>query len=475
MRDDIYFLQAVAHVLAAAIERKAAGEERMRLGQEMAARVLQAQEEERSRIARELHDGNVQALSTMLVNLDLMDPCLPLDVDLRPRFEQVRSIAQRSLDETRALAHALRPVALDGAGLAAALKKLAREYASTFGMSIDVQAEPWEDLRLPPEAENAFLRVVQEAVANACKHSGAASVHVRLSRRDAAVDLLVEDDGVGFDPRRVPPPTARGGMGLSSMRERARLLGGTLALDAAPGKGTRLVLTVPLDSLTVGRQQHAPACSGTETSVLLVDDHAMFREGVRDVLGKQRGITIVGEAEDGYQAIRMVEALSPDIVLMDIAMPALNGLDATRQIKRRFPNVDVIVLTAHESREQLAQTVRVGAAACIVKRSAGTELLRAIQAVTQGQKYVSPAIAAMLLEDYQTRIDQDGEDILTEREREVLQLVAEGRTNQEIARRLVLSVKTVEGHRTNLMRKLGAHDRTDLVKYAIRMGMITPG
>jgi DNA-binding NarL/FixJ family response regulator len=110
-----------------------------------------------------------------------------------------------------------------------------------------------------------------------------------------------------------------------------------------------------------------------------------------------------------------------------------------------------------------------------VKRSAGTELLRAIQAVTQGQKYVSPAIAAMLLEDYQTRIDQDGEDILTEREREVLQLVAEGRTNQEIARRLVLSVKTVEGHRTNLMRKLGAHDRTDLVKYAIRMGMITPG
>jgi DNA-binding NarL/FixJ family response regulator len=135
----------------------------------------------------------------------------------------------------------------------------------------------------------------------------------------------------------------------------------------------------------------------------------------------------------------------------------------------------VIILTTYENREHLVQTVKVGADACVLKRSVGTELVAAIEAVVQGHRYVSPAVAGVLLEDYERRIEEGGEDLLTEREREVLQLVAEGKTNQAIAHQLVVSVKTVEGHRTKIMRKLGAHDRTDLVKYAIRTGMIQPG
>ena len=214
-----------------------------------------------------------------------------------------------------------------------------------------------------------------------------------------------------------------------------------------------------------------------DTKVLLADDHAILRDGLRMVLDAQPGISVVGEAEDGRQALDMVEELHPDVVVMDIAMPNMNGLEATRQIKRRFPDVKVVILTMHENQQYLVQIVKVGATACVLKRSAGTELVTAVKAAARGESYFSPSIARMLLEDYRILLDHgtaDDEELLTEREREVLQLVAEGRTNQEIADLLTLSIKTVQTHRAHIMEKLNAHDRTDLVKYAISKGMIVP-
>jgi len=214
----------------------------------------------------------------------------------------------------------------------------------------------------------------------------------------------------------------------------------------------------------------------TDTKVLLADDHAILREGIRMVLDSQPGIAVVGEAEDGRQAIDMVEKLQPDVVVMDIAMPGLNGAEATRQIKRRFPYTKVVILTMHENHQYLIQIVNAGATGCVLKRAAGTELVTAVRAAARGESYFSPAIASMVLEDYRVRLAQDRDevDLLTEREREVLQLVAEGRTNKQIADLLIVSIKTVQTHRAHIMEKLGVHDRTDLVKYAIRMGMITP-
>jgi DNA-binding NarL/FixJ family response regulator len=212
-----------------------------------------------------------------------------------------------------------------------------------------------------------------------------------------------------------------------------------------------------------------------DTKVLLVDDHAILRDGLRMVLDAQARISVVGEAEDGREAVDMVEDLHPDVVVMDIAMPNMNGLEATRQIKRRHPDVKVVILTMHENQQYLTQIVRVGATACVLKRSAGTELVTAVKAAARGESYFSPSIATMMLEDYRTRLTGDTleeADVLTEREREVLQLVAEGKTNQEIADLLTLSIKTVQTHRAHIMEKLDAHDRTDLVKYAIRQGMI---
>ena len=213
-----------------------------------------------------------------------------------------------------------------------------------------------------------------------------------------------------------------------------------------------------------------------ETKVLLADDHTILREGLRMVLDAQPQIKVVGEAEDGRQAVELAERLRPDVVVMDIAMPNLNGLEATRQIKRRWPDIKVVILTMHENHQYLMQIVKAGATGAVLKRSAGTELLTAINAAAHGQSYFSPAIASMMLEDYRVRLNQeaiDDPEVLTEREREVLQLIAEGQTNQEIAEKLILSIKTIQTHRSHIMEKLGAHDRTELVKYAIRTGMVT--
>lgn len=212
-----------------------------------------------------------------------------------------------------------------------------------------------------------------------------------------------------------------------------------------------------------------------DTKVLLADDHAILRDGLRMVLEAQTGITVVGEAEDGRQALEMVERLHPDVVVMDIAMPNLNGAEATRQIKRRFPEVKVLILTMHENQQYLAQIVSAGAIGCVLKRSAGVELVQAVRAAARGESYFSPTMASMLLEGYRDHLPSERpEDAFTEREREVLQLVAEGKSNQEIANLLVVSVKTVQTHRAHIMEKLNAHDRTDLVKHAMRMGIISP-
>lgn len=211
--------------------------------------------------------------------------------------------------------------------------------------------------------------------------------------------------------------------------------------------------------------------------VLLADDHAMMREGLRLVLAAEPGIEVIGEAEDGRQALELAISLRPDVVVMDIAMPKLNGLDATRLIRQQCPDVQVVILTMHENRAYYLQFAKAGAAGFILKRAMGKELVTAIQAAMRGESYLPPSIAATVLADYRRLVAREPvartADPLTDREREILQLVAEGQTNREIANLLTLSIKTVQAHRANIMEKVGAHDRADLVKYAIHRGLIS--
>ncbi len=209
--------------------------------------------------------------------------------------------------------------------------------------------------------------------------------------------------------------------------------------------------------------------------VLLADDHTILRDGIRALLEDQADIEVIGEAQDGLATVKMTAQLQPDVVVMDIAMPLLNGLEATRQIKRDFSQVKVLILTMHENEEYIRQVLAAGALGYVLKDAAARDLLGAIRAVYQGEAVLSPAITRLVIEDYLRWGDirpLDSSNGLTSREREVLQLIAEGYTNKEIADILCLSVKTVQSHRTNLMGKLDLHDRGELIKYAIQKKII---
>ncbi len=208
--------------------------------------------------------------------------------------------------------------------------------------------------------------------------------------------------------------------------------------------------------------------------ILLVDDHAVLRDGVRMVLESQPGFQVVGTTENGQDAVRLVEDLKPDIAVLDIAMPEMNGLDATRAIRQCCPDTQVVILSMHEGEEYLREALRAGAAGYVLKRAAAKELVGAIQRVRHGESYLDPALTRTLISDYVRQVERGDEtpDSLTERELEVLKLVAEGFTNRQIAFKLNISIKTVQTHRANLMDKLNLHDRTELVRYAIRRGLI---
>lgn len=211
--------------------------------------------------------------------------------------------------------------------------------------------------------------------------------------------------------------------------------------------------------------------------LLLADDHAVVRSGLRLLLEAQPDLVIVGEAENGEEAIRRTAELEPDVVLMDIEMPGMNGIEAARRIKAQSPDTSVLALTMYEDDQYFFEMLRAGASGYVPKRAAPDELATAIRAVSRGEVFLHPSLAGRLVQDYLRRGPAaEGESLedetLTPREQEVLTLIAEGLSNNEIADRLVISAKTVDRHRENLMRKLNLHNRVDLVKYALRKGLI---
>ena len=210
--------------------------------------------------------------------------------------------------------------------------------------------------------------------------------------------------------------------------------------------------------------------------VLLADDHSIVRKGLRAILEGEQDITVVAEAANGREAVRLCEQLRPNIAIVDIAMPQLNGIDATAQIRKVSPDTQIMILSMHTDETYILRALSCGAKGYVLKDAAEDEILPATRALLRGKSYFSPAIAKTLLEDYVRYLRQrgleDSYDLLTDREKEVLQLLAEGRSNKEVANLLGLSVTTIETHRTNLMQKLDLHSTAEIVLYAVRKRII---
>ena len=207
--------------------------------------------------------------------------------------------------------------------------------------------------------------------------------------------------------------------------------------------------------------------------VLIVDDHALMRDGISALLNVNDDIEVIGEASEGKEAIKKMGELKPDVVVMDIAMPNMDGMEATRQIVKVNREVKVLILTQHENKEYVLSAIKAGASGFVPKKALGSELVSAIRSVYRGDSFLHPSVATALIEDYRRHTGMDPFDKLTTRERDILRHIAEGHTSQEIANMLVISLKTVLGYRTKIMEKLDIHNRTELIKFAMRKGLIS--
>ena len=213
------------------------------------------------------------------------------------------------------------------------------------------------------------------------------------------------------------------------------------------------------------------------TRIILADDHAVMRRGLRLVLEEQKDFQVVGEAGDGREAVALAETLKPDVAVLDITMPNMNGIEAARQISAKQPGVSIVVLSMHSDEGYVLRALKAGARGYLLKESPEADFIHAIRSVSQGKAFFSPAVSRMLVEDYVRQLQdkdiEDSYDLLTQRERELLQLFAEGKSNKDVANMLNLSVYTVETHRGNIMDKLNLHSVPELILYAVRKGVIS--
>jgi PAS domain S-box-containing protein len=371
-------------------ERTALGEARSRQLQALAVQLIEAEERERRRLAQLLHDDLQQILAATRMQLEAACEELPHE----PMLENVGRLLEESIDTSRRLSHELSPAVLHHSGLIPALAWLGGQFKDKFGLQVQLEsdtAEQFEDSPLKP----FLFRAVRELLFNVIKHAGVKCARVNLSASDGRLCIAVSDKGLGFDPEVLDFHDETTGFGLMSIRERARYAGGDLVIESRPEKGSRFTLTVPVrmagpddpqrraaDRLA----QYRPEGDAAGIRVLFVDDHHVMRQGLINLMKALPGIQVAGEAANGREAIERVRQLKPDLVLMDISMPEMDGIEATRRIKAELPTVRIVGLSVHED-DPLAEAMRAAGAEALVSKTAPSSLLlRTIFGASAGEK-----------------------------------------------------------------------------------------
>ena len=440
--DDVRLVEALAVRAAVAVDLS------HRVEREALGRVVSAQETERRRIARELHDETGQALTSMLLGLRAAEKAKD-DGARRAALASLRELATATLQDVRRLAVELRPRALDDFGLEPALERLIEAFRERSGLEAQFEARIGE--RLPSEIETALYRIVQEALTNVAKHARA-DHHQRAGRQE---EQLGDGGDRGRRRRLLPGPAVR--------RSRARR-------HARTGRAARRTPRRRVQT----RRRHYRCGRGARSviRVLIVDDHAVVRSGLRLLLEQEDDIECVGEAADAEAAIREARHERPDVVVLDLVMPGKTGIEAAPAILDAAPEAKLLVLSMQDDPSYVRESFAVGAMGYILKEAAESEIVQAVREVAGGGRYVHPSLGARLVvAEAQARAQADA-DPLSDREREVLRLLALGHTNQEIAKLLFISVRTAETHRAHIMQKLRLSTRAELVRYAIANGLL---
>jgi CheY-like chemotaxis protein/anti-sigma regulatory factor (Ser/Thr protein kinase) len=373
----------------------------------LASELAHAEQRERRRLSQVLHDHIQQLLvaATMRVTRAQMQTQAARE---KHELSEVKDLLEQSIAASRSLATELSPPVLNEAGLGAALEWLARWMNEKHGLTVEIQCQPGvhsvaDELRL------TMFQAVRELLFNVVKHSGSGAARLRLDGAEAGwVSVLVEDQGAGFDPASAEAQENREGLGLFSVRERIETLGGRMEIESRPGQGTRIRLLAPLSAavdeaaeeiLDLGTRtvadvldipvspEGAPlgpgGANGDRIRVLLADDHAIVRKGLKGLLQDLPDIEIVGEAADGSEALCQARALRPDVIIMDVNMPRMSGIEATRCIKQEQPSIAVIGLSLHEEQEVIASLLQAGASSYVKKGGPPDDLLRAIRAIRE--------------------------------------------------------------------------------------------
>ena len=376
-----------------------ANEEALR---QLSSRLLELQDEERRRIARDLHDVTGQKLALQCIALSRMTRLVSptANDETRESIAQCLDLTNQISEEIRTLSYLLHPPLLDELGLPAAIKWYAQGFQKRAGIRVDVEI-PRNLRRLRPDAEVALFRVVQESLTNVHRYSGSRTAYVRIRTDEDEFKLEVGDSGKGMPAEKVKAPGGGAplGVGIQGMRQRIRQLSGKLEILSQLGKGTVVVATLPVQelSLPIELDRIADAPEGEESTsgrksanvrrILVADDHEMLRRGVRSMLESEAGLQICGEATDGIEAVEKTLSLKPDLVILDINMPALNGLAVVRQILRARPETKILIFTVHDSEQTAQESFHAGAHGFLSKGKAGRDLIAAVKAVLAGKEF----------------------------------------------------------------------------------------
>ncbi len=441
---------------------------------ELQHRLMQGKENERLRLAQDLHDGPLQEIIGVSYQVQELENSIQEETRVE-QLHAIRAALQQLTWSVRSICGELRPPTLVPFGLEKTilshvekLRTAHPELSVTYKLAHD-------GLSLPENMRITLFRIYQEAINNILRHAHANAIKIRFRLNSTHAILEIQDDGLGFElPDQWVNLARQGHLGLVGAVERAREVGGTLEVIPVIGQGTKIKVSVPLKG-----EGACPALTGRRSSkmsairVLLADDHPVVRGGIRALLENTEEMDVVGEASTGSEALTLAETLQPDVLLLDLELPDIEGIYVAQQIRQQFPDVKILALSAHDDAFYIRGVLESGAAGYLMKDEAPDMIVEAIKGVARGDKgWVSRRISAQITSWVQS--NKADEIRLTPREERVLSLVVEGRTNQAIAAQLMISEKTVEKYMAAIFEKLKVASRVEAAVYAVREGLIKP-